>query len=51
MKLSFFLSFVVGLQAVQTCFAQSTFPPEPIGLTEVISERWPGASISYKKVR
>lgn len=30
-------------------YAQSSFPPEPTGLTSIISERWPGASISYKQ--
>ena len=30
--------------------AQSTFPPQPVGLTEVVSKKFPGASFSYKQV-
>lgn len=42
-----------GLAAVlwgfNSAFAQSNFPPEPTGLTEFFSKRWPGATISYKQ--
>lgn len=36
--------------AFKSALAQSAFPPEPLGLIEIVSERWPGASISYKQV-
>ncbi|KAL6820407.1 Alpha/Beta hydrolase protein [Trichoderma sp. SZMC 28015] len=39
----------VVLWGFNSAFAQSNFPPEPIGLTEFFSKRWPGATISYKQ--
>ncbi|TPX14617.1 uncharacterized protein E0L32_005309 [Thyridium curvatum] len=38
-----------ALGLFKASLAQSTFPPEPEGLTEILSQRWPGASITYKQ--
>ncbi|PKK44312.1 hypothetical protein CI102_10895 [Trichoderma harzianum] len=41
--------FVAVLWGFNSAFAQSNFPPEPMGLTGFFSKRWPGATISYKQ--
>ncbi|KAF4991863.1 hypothetical protein FDECE_13890 [Fusarium decemcellulare] len=41
------LSSFVGLKLALAAY--SSFPPESEGLTEVVSRRWPGASMSYKQ--
>jgi hypothetical protein len=47
--LLFFL-LLAALWEFDLALAQSSFPPQPVGLNEFFSKRWPGATISYKQV-
>lgn len=42
------VAFTIGLSALATA---QMFIPEPKDTTEILSELYPGASISYKQVR
>ncbi len=43
-----FLGYFLAIYA--EVITASTFPTPPTGVTEFFSQRWPGATISYKQV-